>query len=93
MNRVIREKYGDRIWAVVVDRFIKEEWKYANGQVYLTRQYFTNERMYLTRQGLQSEFAGADDLYKSEGEADSVAMLLVLAHPEYMGHIEVVKVQ
>lgn len=93
MNRVIREQYGDRVWAVVVDRFVREEWKYANGQIREVREYFTKEPLYLTRDGLAKEFAGPEDLYAREGDADSVAMLLVMAHPEYMGHIEVVKIK
>jgi len=92
MNRVVRERYGSRSWAVVVDNLIIEEYKYGSGQVREVRKYFTNERRYLTRAGLASEFAGIDDLYPSEGEADSAAMLLVMTHPDYMGHIEVVNV-
>lgn len=92
MNRVIREKYGGRSWAVVVDNLVVEEYKYMNGQVYDTRRYFTRERRYLTRAGLAVEFAGPEDLYPTQGEAESVAMLLVMAHPDYMGHIEVVNV-
>lgn len=96
MNRVVREKYGGRCWAVVVDNLVVEEYKFSygspSGQTKEVRRYFTNERRYLTRAGLASEFAGIDDLYPSEGEADSAAMLLVMTHPDYMGHIEVVNV-
>jgi len=92
MNRVVREQLGGRSWAVVVDNLVVEEYKYGSGQVHETRRYSTSERRYLTRAGLASEFAGPDDLYPTEGEAESVAMLLVMANPEYMGHIEVVNV-
>lgn len=93
MNRVLREKIGDRVWAVVVDNLVIEEYKYLNGQVYDTVRRFTGERRYLTKNGLAVEFAGPEDLYATRGEADSVAMLLVMAHPDYIGHIEVVNVR
>lgn len=93
MNRVIREQYGDRVWGIIVDKLVREEYKYANGQIREVREYFTKEPMYWTRHGFAEEFAGPEDLYKTEVEADSVAMLLVMAYPQYMGHIEVVKFQ